>query len=233
MMQRIPVATSSPVSSAQSSSVPIVGLELFITMAKPEMEKLVVNALEEGIRHFQVVFPAFGELKKLHNFEEYQDLEALHCSLKLAEVLEDLKKYNLQFLKPAMVFSIKTPPRNTAAAVKIFNVITTVGSTFACWFLDVRNISDKVAASSWEEMKSLANAARIPTLGLAGTGGVEMMKLMDMCKGGNVSALLLHDHPHKMDNVSAHEKPMEMGSSHVMLMAHVDSYYPPAQEKIA
>lgn len=155
---------------------PLVGLE--ISTQSTDMEALV-DAMENGIRHFHIIFPDYGELKD----ELRHQFEARLMALRLAELLNRLRSHHLQYLRAGLCFSVRTPPHLVGAFSEIRKAVISNGMSIACWLLDARGASSSSLVECWQAMSHARSAGEVRVVGLYG-GGPQAVSTVRSTKGG-------------------------------------------------
>mmetsp|Transcript_72793 Transcript_72793/g.236447 ORF Transcript_72793/g.236447 Transcript_72793/m.236447 type:complete len:1814 (-) Transcript_72793:37-5478(-) len=154
---------------------PLVGLE--INAQNTDMPMLV-DAMENGIRHFHITFPGYSEVKDGMRHE----FEGRLMALRLAELLNRLRSHHLQYLRAGLCFSVRTPPHLVVAFAEIRKAVISNGMSIACWLLDARYASTKEVEESWAFMSNSKAIGEVRVIGLYG-GGLQAANAVRAGKG--------------------------------------------------
>ncbi|CAJ1435314.1 unnamed protein product, partial [Effrenium voratum] len=166
------------------SLMPILGLEV-----NANNTQAMASALKAGLRHVHIVLPSGPTTRASDGSAFVRKI----LPLKLAEVLNNLQRQHLHYLREAMVITVRTPPHLVFVLAEVRKTLATAGYTVACWFLDVRGCANDVA-EHWQAISQ----AKAPneSLGLFG-GSARLLNLVQAAGGAPVSICAVKVHPGK------------------------------------
>jgi len=187
--------------------LPLAGLVL--TPQQP-LAELVHAGLEEGVRHFALALNSDEYLEDTKYVEKVSHL----LSLRIAELLNQMRMKYLHYMRKGMIFTLITRPQYIHAFKGISKAMAASGYTFRCWLLDVRGIkTDKPLTNGaaeklnqcWRIMSEAHKAGDVKTVGLYGPMGsiTQAMQCLLRCNNlSPVSVLALDDYPSKEQDQS-------------------------------
>jgi len=143
----------------------------------------LVDALECGVRHFQITFPSYMEVKD-HERNAY---EGRLLALKIAEMMRRLRYQHLAYLRSGLCFSMRTPPHLVCAFTDIRKALTSNNVSLHCWLLDARGAKDAEVAACWERMSRAKSAGEVKVVGLFGGGAGALSAAQGVRGGATVS----------------------------------------------
>lgn len=142
---------------------PLVGLELNSVSADVFY---LVEAMEDGLRHFHITYPTYCEVKD----DNRHEFESRLMALRLAEMLNRIRKHHLQYLRAGICFSIRTPPYLLSAFAEIRKAVMANGMQMFAWLLDAANATKAEIAESWAVMSQAKLHGEVKVVGLLGGG---------------------------------------------------------------
>eukprot|EP00929_Paragymnodinium_shiwhaense_P007829 TRINITY_DN111736_c0_g1_i1.p1 TRINITY_DN111736_c0_g1~~TRINITY_DN111736_c0_g1_i1.p1 ORF type:complete len:1630 (-),score=342.23 TRINITY_DN111736_c0_g1_i1:75-4964(-) len=143
---------------------PLAGVELDESTSMD----LIIDALKTGVRHFHLAFKDFDDNRD----SKRNEMERRLLALKLSQKIAALCQRNFHFLRPALVFSLRTPPQLVSAFQEIQKSLQSAGYRIHHWLLDLRHAtseSDKAhQAECFEMMLAARSAGEVEGVGLYG-----------------------------------------------------------------
>jgi len=165
--------------------MPIFGLEVGANNTQA-----MAGSLKAGLRHVHIVLPSGPTTKATDGSTFVRKI----LPLKLAEVLNNLQRQHLHYLREAMVITVRTPPHLVFVLAEVRKTLATAGYTVACWFLDVRGCTPADVGEHWKAVSQ----AKAPTeaVGLFG-GNARLFSAVQAVKAAPVSICAVKVHPGK------------------------------------
>eukprot|EP00928_Gymnodinium_smaydae_P085688 TRINITY_DN6924_c4_g1_i1.p1 TRINITY_DN6924_c4_g1~~TRINITY_DN6924_c4_g1_i1.p1 ORF type:complete len:1706 (+),score=369.34 TRINITY_DN6924_c4_g1_i1:174-5120(+) len=144
--------------------VPTVALE-FDT--ETPVNDMLVNALEEGVRHFHVNFSS----RVAHHTAIMQ---GRLFSLRIVESLALAKQKYLHYLRDAITFTMRSKPMQVEVCSEFMNYLNLNSFSVACWLLDINGASSNEIKSGWTTLMEAQHGEKVKSVGLYGGGAAEL-----------------------------------------------------------
>lgn len=156
---------------------PLVCLE--INAATTDLAMLV-DSVENGIRHFHITFPTYAALKDGLRHQT----EGRLMALRLGELLNRLRGHSLMYMRASISFSMRTPPHLIGAFTEMRKAVISNGLRMSCWLLDARSAEPAAVSECWALMSQAKKTGEVHVIGLYG-GGQQAFSTVQAMKGSS------------------------------------------------